>query len=121
MRVGINPAKSQTHLGEYGLHRVIVPVYIPHLEGYFQHAIEVLRMCLESLRVTTSRMAAVTIVSNACVPEAIEEMERHRVWVDQIVLNSHNRGKIDAVVAAAKGSFEPLVTITDCDVLFRPG
>ncbi len=121
MRVGTNPAKAQTDLEGYGLHRVIVPVYIPRLDGYFQHAIEVLRLCLESLRVTASKKAAVTIVSNDCVPEAIEEIKRHRDWVDQLLLNRHNRGKIDAVVSVARGSFEPLITITDCDVLFRDG
>ncbi len=121
MRVGANPAKAQTGLNGYGSHRIIVPVYIPHLEGYFQHAIEVLRLCLESLRVTASKKAAVTIVSNGCVPEAIEEMERHLDWIDQLALNRHNRGKIDAVISVARGSFEPLITITDCDVLFRDG
>ncbi|MGE0128185.1 MAG: hypothetical protein AB7U82_08900 [Blastocatellales bacterium] len=121
MRVGANPAKSETGLDGYGLHRIIVPVYIPHLEGYFQHSIEILRMCLESLRVTASNKVAVTIVSNACVPAAIEEMERHLDWVDQLVLNHHNRGKIDAVITVARGSFESLITITDCDVLFRDG
>jgi hypothetical protein len=100
---------------------VIVPVYIPNLEGYFQSAVEVLRLCLESLRVTTSNRASVTIVSNGCVPEAVEEMERHLDWADQLILNGRNRGKIDAVVTVAKGAFEPLITVTDCDVLFRQG
>jgi hypothetical protein len=121
MRVGINPAKAQTALSGYGLHRVIVPVYIPHLEGYFQHSIEILSLCLESLRVTTSSKAAVTVIANGCAPEAIEVIERHRGWIDQIVLNRHNRGKIDAVITIARGSYEPLITITDCDVLFREG
>ncbi|MGH9769315.1 MAG: hypothetical protein ACREAB_17965 [Blastocatellia bacterium] len=121
MRIGANPAKAQTGLDGYGLHRIIVPVYIPRLDGYFQHAIEILRLCLESLRVTASKKAAVTIVSNDCVPEAIEEMERHLGWVDQLLLNRHNRGKIDAVVSVARGCFEPLITITDCDMLFKDG
>ncbi|MGH9939911.1 MAG: glycosyltransferase family A protein [Blastocatellia bacterium] len=121
MRVGANPAKTQTGLDAYGLHRIIVPVYIPRLDGYFQHAIEVLNLCLESLRVTASKKAAVTIVFNGCAPAALEEMERRLDWVDQIALNRHNRGKIDAVVSAARGCFEPLITIADCDMLFRDG
>ncbi|MGH9846613.1 MAG: glycosyltransferase family A protein [Blastocatellia bacterium] len=120
MRVGANPAKSQTGLGGYGLHRIIVPVYIPHLEGYFEHAIEVLRLCLESLRITASKKAAITVVSNGCAPVAVEELKRLE-WIDQLILNQQNRGKIDAAVTAARGSYEPLVTITDCDVLFRDG
>jgi hypothetical protein len=123
MRVGANPAKSKPGLGEYGVHRIIVPVYIPHLEGYFQNAIEVLNLCLESLRITASNRAAISVVSNGCTQIVIDELERqHRLgWIDQLVLNQQNRGKIDAVVSIARGSFEPLITITDCDVLFRDG
>jgi len=124
MRIGANPAKTQTGLEGYGLHRIIVPVYIPRLDGYFQHALDVLSLCLESLRVTTSKKAAVTIVFNGCAPAVIEEMERRLGWPDwpdQITLNRYNRGKIDSVVSAARGSFEPLITITDCDMLFRDG
>lgn len=123
MRIGVNPAKSQPGLSEYGRHRIIVPVYIPHLDGYFQHAIEILNLCLESLRITASSKAAITIVSNGCAPAAIEEMERRyrEGWVDQLVLNRCNRGKIDAAVSVARGCFEPLLTITDGDMLFRDG
>jgi len=123
MRVGANPAKTQPGLGGYGTHRIIVPVYIPHFDGYFQHAIEILNLCLGSLRFTASNKAAITVVSNGCAPAAIEELERHHRlgWIDQLVLNQRNRGKIDAAVSVARGCFEPLLTITDSDMLFRDG
>jgi hypothetical protein len=123
MRVGTNPANFETDLPGYGLHRVIVPVYIPNQVGYFEYALDVLRLCLDSLRLTTHGKAAVTIVTNGCAPEVLEEIDsRQRLGhFDQVVHNRVNRGKIDAVVPVARGAFEPLLTITDYDVLFRPG
>jgi hypothetical protein len=123
MRIGANPAKENPDLSIYGMHRVIIPVYIPHFEGYFQHALEVLQLCLESLRLTTEGRAAVTIIANGCVAAVLEELERHYQagWLDQLLFNRDNRGKVDAVVAAARGCFEPLITIADCDVLFKQG
>jgi hypothetical protein len=120
VRVGTNPAKAQTGLGGYGLHRIILPVYIPHFDGYFQHAREILRLCLESLRLTAAHAAAITIVANGCAPAVTEELTELD-FVDQLIVNRENRGKIDAVVTVARGSYEPLVTISDCDVLFRRG
>lgn len=123
MRIGSNPAKSQAGLSGYGIHRIIVPVYIPNLEGYFQQAVEILNLCLESLRITASEKAAITIVSNGCAQVVVDELERQHGlgWIDQLILSRQNRGKIDSVATVARGCFEPLVTITDGDVLFRQG
>lgn len=123
MRIGTNPAKLSPKIDQYGLHRVIVPVYIPHFSGYFAQALDVLRLCLDSLWLTTGGRAAVTVVTNGCDRAVVEEVDRrrHEGQIDQVVHNRRNRGKIDAVVSVARGSFEALLTISDCDVLFRPG
>jgi len=120
VRVGVNPGCKEPAIGFHS-HRVIVPVYIPVRSGYFEHALEVLKLCLESLRLTCEGRASVTLVANGCMPEVVRELESQSGWVDQIVWNRHNRGKVDAVVSAARGAFEDLVTVSDCDVLFRQG
>ncbi|MCP9496606.1 MAG: glycosyltransferase family 2 protein [Pyrinomonadaceae bacterium MAG19_C2-C3] len=123
MRDGMNPASYSPQLKPYLRHRVILPVYIPTLDGYFKQAIEILRVCLESLHLTTEGRANITIVSNGSTREANAELEGfyHKGWVDQLLLNRRNRGRVDAVMSAARGSFEELITISDCDVLFRHG
>lgn len=123
MRIGANPAKANHDLSGYGAHRVVIPVYIPHFEGYFQHALEVLQLCLESLRLTTEGRAAVTIIANGCAPAVLKELQLHYQagWLNQLLFNCDNRGKVDAVVSVARGCFEPLVTVADCDVLFKQG
>ena len=122
MRVGINPAKEAGRLEGYGLHRVIVPVYIPNSDGYFRQSLEILKLSLESLYLTASGKAAITVISNGCSPEVVEELNRMSLsgWFDQLILNRKNRGKVDAILSVARGSFEGLTTISDCDVLFKP-
>jgi hypothetical protein len=123
MRVGSNPAALRSDVSDLLSHRVIVPVYIPKLEGYFRHSLEILRLCLESLRRTARDRASVTVISNGCGPEVIAELNLHHQagWIDQLLLHHSNQGKVDAVVAAARGAFEELVTIADSDVMFGPG
>lgn len=123
MRNGRNPAKDNPHLEGFSRHRIVIPVYIPRLDGYFSHSLEILKLCLESLRVTTAGRASITIVSNNSAAEVVEELKRRyqEGWIDQLLLNQNNRGKIDAVVSVARGTFEELITISDCDVLFKAG
>lgn len=123
MRDGTNPAKEAGALGAVSRHRVVVPVYVPSLDGYFANAPEILRLCIESLHATTSGKADVTVISNGCIPEVVEQLQTYQRqgWIDQLVLNRSNRGKVDAVLSAARGSAEDLITISDGDVLFSAG
>lgn len=123
MRVGSYSQRDDPGLDGYGRHRIVMPVFVPHLEGYFAHALEMLDLCLRSLHATIPAQARLTIVANGCDPRVVERLlaERERGWVDQVLINHANRGKVDAVVGVFRGSFEPYVTVTDADVLFLPG
>lgn len=123
MRDRPNPVKDQGRLPAYGHHRVVVPVHIPNLEGYFAQSRSILRRCLDSLRLSAAGRVAVTLISDGSCPEALADL-RARLdegWVDQLIVNHTNRGKVDAVVGVARGSHEELITVSDADVLFRPG
>lgn len=123
MRDGINPGKVEYDLQPFKGHRVILPIHIPHQQGYFQHSMEVLRLTLESLIQTTTGRVSITAISNGSIPEVtallLSYFDAQRI--DQLVLNDRNWGKIDATLAAAHGRFEQLITIADADVLFLPG
>jgi hypothetical protein len=123
MRIGANPKKEDSSLAPYPLHRIILPVFIPETQGYFAEALEVLKVCLESLRLAKKPETAVTIVANGCCEpaRALLLAEQQRGWLDQLLLNQQNRGKTDAIVGAARASFEPMVTFSDSDVRFRRG
>ena len=100
-----------------------MPVYIPSLDGYFLHGLEVVRLCLESIYQTTKDSASITVIDNGCVPEVKKLLFQFQMdnKIDQLVINSKNRGKVDAVLSVARSSFEPLITIADADVNFKPG
>lgn len=123
MRLGQNPAKQKPVLPSYGKHRIILPVYLPSSEAYFERAGEVLQISLVSLFASVGTKAAITLIVNG-------EAERLRPFlddclkdgsVDQIVWNKLNRGKVDSVVAALRGCYEEFITVSDSDVYFKMG
>jgi hypothetical protein len=123
MRRGGYQSKKEPQLEGYGRHRVIIPVYIPSLDDYFARFVEILKFCIDSLYITTAGKAKITIISNNSVREVVEELQSYHQdgYIDQLLLNRTNRGKVDAVVSVARGCFEDLITISDCDVLFKQG
>ncbi|MGD9901839.1 MAG: glycosyltransferase family A protein [Vicinamibacterales bacterium] len=123
MREGINPAKVDHQLAAFGRHRVIVPVHIPHQDGYHRHSLEILRLSLDSLIATTGARAPVTVISNGSSRATETVLRRYfdEGKLDQLVQNDVNWGKVDAVLTAVHGRFEQLFTVADADVLFLPG
>jgi hypothetical protein len=64
MRIGLNPHKDQPITDVAYLHQVIMPVYIPHFEGYFEKSFDVLKLSLKSLFQTVHDKTSITIVNN---------------------------------------------------------
>lgn len=124
MRIGINPEKDNRNLIVKNYHRIIVPVYIPHFEGYFKETFEVFKLCIESLLKTVHTKTRITIYNNNChqiVKDFIDEQYEKSEYIDQVFHSKENLGKINAILASSKGNLEPLITITDADVLFKQG
>lgn len=123
MRTGKNPAKDSIHLESKYYHRVIVPVYIPNFDGYFKDAREILCLCLDSLVNTVHDRVGITVINNGCCTEIRSLLNDYfeAGRIDQVVHFQENKGKVDAIFSVANGSYEPLITISDSDVLFLPG
>lgn len=122
-RIGVNPAKQSDQFPQYSGHRIIIPVYIPYLQDYFEHMLEIVDLCFQSLRKTISDNDVVTIISNGCCQEAVDRLLQYQEqgWIDQFIINQTNRGKIDALLSAARGCYEDFITFADCDAFFYPG
>jgi len=124
MRTDGNPIKLNPNLCAYKTHRIIMPVYIPNEEGYYRDAFKIFTLSVNSLLNTISlERTNITIINNASiekVDEFIRGLQENKL-IDQYIYNIVNRGKADAIIGAAKASYEPLITITDADVLFQPG
>ena len=122
MRIGINPEKGK-QIAHQAYHKIIVPIYVPNLEGYFKDGLRITKLCIESLIQTKHSKAILTVVNNNSCLEVREYLNQkfESGGIDELVHHNRNLGKIDAVIPIAKSSHEVLITITDADVLFEPG
>ncbi len=122
MRSSNNPIKLSPALKSYKLHRVIMPVYIPSESDYYKDAFNIFKISLGTLLNTTSRdLVNITIINNSCI-EKVDSFVRqlyNQGQIDQYIINKSNRGKADSIISAAKGSYEPFLTISDADVFFE--
>src|SRR6478672_6280336 len=122
MRIGYNPhrdvAKSETAF----IHQVVIPVYIPHFDGYFAESFRNFKLCLQSLFETCHEKTYITIVNNgshADVAAFLDTLFAARQIHE--VIHSENIGKMNAAVKGLAGHNIELVTLADADVLFLTG
>lgn len=123
MRVGINPSKLDPNVPKIFYHRIIIPIFIPNFDGYFQKILDVYKICLESARLTQHARSAITIIDNGSCQEV-------KLWlrdlldqgkIETLVTRSSNIGKVDAILGTARSCREDLFTIADSDILFKNG
>lgn len=119
MRIGSNPQKAEKEIVLKTNHRVVVVVFIPELTGYYKDSLEVFKLCLKSLITTNKGDYSITVVNNGSCPEVRDFIANYFVGeIDTIIHHSYNIGKIDAMIGAARGAREELITLTDSDILF---
>lgn len=121
MRIGFNPQKNKKNKQEnYYYHQVIVPVYIPVLDGYYKDCFKILKLCLGSLFKTSHSQTYITIVNNGSCLEVVN-------YLQDLLLNnkihelthSTNIGYVNAMLKGIIGHNFPIVTTSDADVLFQ--
>ena len=123
MRVGVNPAKDQI-IAIKSYHRIIIPVFVPNItDPYFKNGLEVTQICLESVIKTRHKKSSLTVVNNGSCKEVTQYLQQLYLEkkIDQLIHYKENVGKIDAIIPIAREAQEPLVTISDGDVLFKDG
>lgn len=123
MRIGSNPNNHKLIDFSSKSHRVIIPIYIPNAEGYFYDAFNVLKVCIESLLKTINNDTAITLISNASSKEVNEYISKlyDEKKIDKVVFNTENIGKMNAIIAETRASFEEFITYSDADVFFDKG
>lgn len=122
MRIGFNPNKDKVLPKSDYIHQVIVPVHLPNEEGYFKDGLQILKLCLESLIITTHSKTFITIVCNDCSVKVKEYINSLYIQnnVHEVIF-TNGIGKINAVLKGLAGQNCDLVTISDADVLFLNG
>ena len=123
MRKGTNPAKLKDNKVENDcFHQIIVPIYLPELEGYYAEGLDILKLCLESIYLTVHDKTYISVVNNGSCQEVrsyLDDMMRQEKI--QEVIHTTAIGKINAIAKGLSGHHFELVTITDADVLFTNG
>lgn len=122
MRSGLNPTFNIRLKRDY-FHRVIIPVHIPELLGYFKDSLKILDLCITSLLRTCDRSTAISIVNNNSCDAVVDYLNNllQNKKIDQLLHNTQNLGKVNAIYQILPFISEKLVTITDADVLFKNG
>ncbi|NEV93943.1 glycosyltransferase family 2 protein [Psychroflexus sp. YR1-1] len=123
MRKGINPAKLEDikAKNQY-FHQIIVPVYLPKLEGYYKEGLDILKICLESICLTSHNQTYISVVNNGSSRE-VQDYLNHLLKENKVneVVHSSAIGKINAIAKGLAGHNFDLITISDADVLFQNG
>lgn len=123
MRIGINPQKKESKVKMTTHHRIVIVVYIPSEEGFYEKSLSVFKVCLDSIIATANSSAAVTVVNNGSFHKvsSLLEMYLKEMKIDTLISHNTNIGKIDAQIGAARGAREQYITLTDSDILFVQG
>lgn len=123
MRLGMNPQKEKKKITLTAYHRIVVVVYIPNEEGFYENSLNVFKMCLDSLVSTINVNALITVVNNGSCKKVLDLLELYlkERKIDTLISHNTNMGKIDAQIGAARGAREKYITLTDADILFVKG
>ncbi|WP_162533570.1 glycosyltransferase family A protein [Dokdonia sp. Dokd-P16] len=102
------------------MHRVIIPLYVPHEMDYYKDAYEVFLLCLKSLRITSNSNIKISVISNgSCdiVNTRLLELY-HLKEINELIIERDSIGKLNSILKVLRTCTEPYVTVSDADILF---
>ena len=122
MRKGQNPAKFVKAVAKPERITVAVLNYIPFLSGYYAESLDVLKICLDSLRKNTDLPFDLLVFDNGSCQEACDflHQERDEGRIQYLILSDKNLGKGGAWNTIFGGAPGEIVAYADSDVLFYP-
>lgn len=120
MRVGVNPQKGTLLETDKFVHLIVLPVYIPNLNGYYAESLKILESCITSLRKTVHDKTFISVINNGSCSEVKNYLiETFNANIVNELIHTDNIGKINAVLKGIAGHNMPLITITDADIFFK--
>jgi len=122
-RIGMNPARNR--ISDYHPARVTVAVlvYIPYLAGYFQHRLNVLKLCLASILTHTEEPYDLLVYDNGCCAEVKAYLRSllEAGSIQYLLTSSQNIGKIGAFKIMFKAALGEVIAYSDDDIFYYPG
>jgi glycosyltransferase involved in cell wall biosynthesis len=122
MRKGQNPAKFVKEVARPERITVALLNYIPFLSGFYAETLEVLKVCLESMRKEAGVPFDLLVFDNGSCAEVRDFLlqEKTEGRVQYLILSEKNLGKGGAWNMMLAGASGEIVAYTDSDVLFSP-
>jgi len=102
---------------------VAVLVYIPYLTGYFEHRLEVLKLCLLSIQKHTESPYDLLVFDNGSCEEVkayLCDLQEAGV-IQYLLTSSENVGKIGAFKIMFEAAPGEVIAYSDDDIFFYPG
>src|SRR5258707_6704852 len=122
MRKGQNPAKFVNQVARPEQITVALLNYIPFLSGFYAETLDVLKVCLDSMRKDPGLPFDLLVFDNGSCKEVrdflITEKEDGRI--QYLTLAEKNLGKSGAWNIILAGAPGEIIAYTDSDVLFSP-
>ena len=122
MRKGQNPAKFVKDVARPERITVALLNYIPFLSGFYAETLDVLKVCMESMRRDAGLPFDLMVFDNGSCPEVrdflVREKEEGRI--QYLILAEKNMGKGGAWNVMLAGAPGEIIAYTDSDVLFSP-
>lgn len=122
MRIGFNPHKDKQQQKSDYFHQVVIPVYIPNQESYFKDSFTILKLCIDSLLLTSHDKTYITVVNNGSSRVVIDYLDG--LYQDNKIhelIHVTNIGYVNAMLKGIAGQNFDIITTADADVLFLNG
>jgi glycosyltransferase involved in cell wall biosynthesis len=123
MRIGQNPAKFVNQVAQPERITAAVLNYIPFQSGFYAHTLDVLKVCLGSLRETADLPFDLLVFDNGSCPEVQDYLlaEQRAGNIQYLLLSDKNLGKGGAWNFILSGAPGEIIAYADADVLFYKG
>jgi glycosyltransferase involved in cell wall biosynthesis len=123
MRIGQNPAKFVKEVAKPARITVAVLNYIPFMSGFYAESLEVLKVCLNSIRETADLPFDLLVFDNASCEEARQYLlDEHQAGrIQFLILSEKNLGKGGAWNMILAGAPGEIIAYADSDCLFYQG
>lgn len=123
MRIGQNPAKYVKEVAKPARITVAVLNYIPFLSGFYADGLEVLKVCLESIRESADLEYDLLVFDNGSCEEARQYLlDEHQAGrIQFLILSEKNLGKGGAWNVILSGAPGEIIAYTDSDAYFYKG
>jgi glycosyltransferase involved in cell wall biosynthesis len=119
----MNPARNR--VSEYSPARVTVAVlvYLPYRQGYFEHRLDVMRLCLQSILKNTRYPYDLLVFDNGSCQEAKEVLNDllEEGSIRYLITASENIGKIGAFKIIFNAAPGEVIAYADDDIFHYPG